>query len=85
MTDMTGGKGLIDKQVGRLASKAEHACACACACACPCGPCHHALFTPLRPLQTSVAGMLSVLEDGAAGKLELAGTFHDYKRATIPW
>lgn len=48
MTDMTGGKGLIDKQ-------------------------------------TSVAGMLAVLEDGAAGKLELAGAFHDYKKEVIPW
>ncbi|KAI3427133.1 hypothetical protein D9Q98_007070 [Chlorella vulgaris] len=48
VTDMTGGKGLIDKQ-------------------------------------TSVSGMIGVLEDGAAGKLPLQGTWHDYKKETVPW
>ncbi len=37
------------------------------------------------PLQTSVAGMIGVLEDGAAGKRELQGTWHDYKREVVPW
>lgn len=35
--------------------------------------------------QTSVSGMIGVLEDGAAGKLPLQGTWHDYKKETVPW
>lgn len=36
-------------------------------------------------LQTSVAGLIGVLEDGAAGTRELQGTWHDYKREVVPW
>ncbi|EFN56763.1 hypothetical protein CHLNCDRAFT_144233 [Chlorella variabilis] len=35
--------------------------------------------------QTSVAGLIGVLEDGAAGTRELQGTWHDYKREVVPW
>lgn len=35
-------------------------------------------------VEESVAGMLGVLEDGAAGKLDLS-KWHDYKRDVIPW
>lgn len=33
----------------------------------------------------SVAGMLGVLEAGAAGELDLAGAWYDYKREVVPW
>jgi NAD(P)-dependent dehydrogenase (short-subunit alcohol dehydrogenase family) len=37
------------------------------------------------PVSESVAGMLGVLEAGAAGELDLAGAWYDYKREVVPW
>ena len=32
-----------------------------------------------------VAGLLGVLEAGAAGEIQLAGAWHDWKREVVPW
>lgn len=39
----------------------------------------------LISVEECVTGLLGVLEAGAAGEVELAGAWHDYKRDAIPW
>jgi len=39
----------------------------------------------LIDVETSASGLLGVLEAGAAGALDLRGTWHDYKQEAIPW
>lgn len=72
-TDMTSNNGLIDVQqargVGAWARPAAFG----------------GRRLPPAPPSQSVSGMLDVLEAGAAGRLDLAGTWHDYKSEAIPW
>ena len=39
----------------------------------------------LIDVEASASGLLGVLEAGAAGALDLRGTWHDYKQEAIPW
>jgi hypothetical protein len=74
MTDMTGGKGLIDKQVGS-SFQPKHRMYHVISGALPANVTVHVVCVPS---QTSVAGMIGMLEDGLAGKRELQGSWHDY-------
>jgi len=81
--------GMVAELPGRLGLDFWAVLCCACiplTLPCPCAP-DPAITSPALPLapalvlQTSVAGMIAVLESG----VELQGTFHDYAGKVIPW